>query len=161
MTIPWAHAAFERLTASSRTLAIAEICTGGLVSADITSFSGSERVFRGAVVVGADNTKMNALKVSKELLEKKGPVCPEVAIAMAVGARKQFDADVGVAVTALSLPGSGGPSLPVGTVWFAFVDDSRQETLSEHVEGELADIRSSATCSLFRYLALFLDNNPA
>ena len=98
------------------------------------------------------------LKVPKELLEKKGPVSAEVAIAMAVGAKKRFGSDVAAAITGLAGPGYGDVSLPIGTVWIAFVDDHRQEALSEHFEGNRAAIRVSARNCLFRYLSLFLDD---
>lgn len=156
MVQAFAQRAFEHLDSGKLTLAVAESCTGGLASAEITSIPGASRVFRGAVVAYANVARMNLLKVPRELLEKKGPVCPEVAIAMAVGVRRRFASDVGVAVTGLAGPAFGDSTLPIGTVWFAFVDDHRQEALSEHFEGGRASIRSSATHCLFRYLALFL-----
>lgn len=158
MPSAWTEQVFQRLTASSRTVAMAESCTGGEASAEITSIPGASKIFRGSLVAYATAAKIQILKVPKELIDAKGPVSAEVAIAMAAGAKKRFAADVGVAVTGLAGPGYGDSSLPIGTVWFAFVDDHRQEALSEHFEGGRAAIRSSATHCLFRYLALFLDD---
>lgn len=149
---------FDSLMSSGRTLALAESCTGGEASAELTSISGASKIFRGGLVTYANAAKIQLLKVPKELIEKKGPVSAEVAIAMAAGAKKRFSADVAAAVTGLAGPGFGDSTLPIGTVWIAFVDDRRQEALSEHFEGGRASIRASATHSLFRYLALFLDD---
>lgn len=158
MASSWTERVFDRLQASGRTLAMAESCTGGLASAELTSIAGASKIFRGCLVTYANAAKIQLLKVPKDLIEKKGPVSAEVAIAMANGARKRFSSDVAAAVTGLAGPGFGDAALPIGTVWIAFVDDHRQEALSEHFEGGRASIRSSATNSLFRYLALFLDD---
>ncbi len=159
MASSWTQQVFDRLTVSGQTLALAESCTGGVASADLTSIPGASKIFRGSIVAYANAAKIQLLKVPKELLDKKGPVSPEVAIAMAAGAKKRFGSDVAAAVTGLAGPGYGDVSLPIGTVWFAFVDDRRQEALSEHFEGGRASIRSSATHCLFRYLSLFLSDD--
>lgn len=149
---------FDRLTYSGSSLALAESCTGGMVSAAITAIPGSSKIFRGGIVAYSNAAKIQMLKVPKEMLEAKGPVCAEVAIAMALGAKKKFGSDVAAAVTGLAGPGSGDADLPIGTVWIAFVDDRRQEAISEHFEGGRASVRSSATGALFKYLALFLES---
>ena len=161
MSYSWTQKVFDQLTADSRTLALAESCTGGLACAEITSIAGASKIFRGGIIAYANAVKIQLLKVPEDLLEKKGPVSPEIAMAMAAGAKKRFGSDVAAAVTGLAGPGyGGGPDpLPVGTVWMAFVDDHRQECLSEHFEGGRAAVRSSATKCLFHYLALFLSND--
>lgn len=158
MTSPWTERVFERLLAGGLTLALAESCTGGEASAQLTSIAGASKIFRGGLVTYATSAKIQLLKVPKDMLEKKGPVSAEVAIAMANGAKKRFAADIAAAVTGLAGPGYGDSTLPIGTVWLAFVDDHRQEALSEHFDGGRAAIRSSAVNCLFRYLALFLDD---
>lgn len=150
---------FDSLLASGRTLALAESCTGGRAGAELTSIPGASKIFMGSLVTYANAAKIRILNVPEKLLEKKGAVSAEVAIAMAHGARKQFAADVAAAVTGVAGPEGGTVTRPVGTVWLAFVDDRREEALSEHFEGDRDAIQSAATRCLFRYLALFLDNN--
>jgi nicotinamide-nucleotide amidase len=99
------------------TLATAESCTGGLVAARLTGIPGSSRVFRGGVVAYSDEVKRSELGVSPELLERHGAVSPEVAAAMARGARARLGADVAVSVTGVAGPGGGTPAKPVGLVY--------------------------------------------
>ncbi|MEN3341380.1 MAG: nicotinamide-nucleotide amidase [Actinomycetota bacterium] len=99
------------------TLATAESCTGGLVAARLTGVPGSSRVFRGGVVAYSDEVKRSELGVSPELLERQGAVSPEVAAAMARGARARLGADVAVSVTGVAGPGGGTPAKPVGLVY--------------------------------------------
>lgn len=158
MTSSWTERVFERLSTTGKTLALAESCTGGGASAELTSLPGASKIFRGSIVAYANAAKIQLLKVPKEMIDKKGAVSAEVAIAMASGARKRFGSDVAAAVTGLAGPGYSDPCLPIGTVWIAFVDHERQEAVSEHFEGGRASVRAGATQSLFRYLALFLDD---
>jgi nicotinamide-nucleotide amidase len=98
------------------TLATAESCTGGLVAARVTSVPGSSSVFLGGVVAYANETKVRELGVPGELLAAHGAVSPEVAEAMARGARERLGADVAVAVTGIAGPDGGTPEKPVGLV---------------------------------------------
>ncbi|HST16042.1 MAG TPA: nicotinamide-nucleotide amidohydrolase family protein [Gaiellaceae bacterium] len=99
------------------TLAAAESCTGGLVGARLTSVAGSSDVFLGAVVAYANEAKSALLDVPEALIGEHGSVSPEVAAAMADGARARLGADVAVAVTGVAGPGGGTPEKPVGLVY--------------------------------------------
>ncbi len=105
------------LRASELTLATAESCTGGLVAARVTSVPGSSDVFLGGVVAYANDVKTRELGVSEALLAAHGAVSPEVAEAMARGARERLGVDVAVAVTGIAGPGGGTPEKPVGLVY--------------------------------------------
>jgi nicotinamide-nucleotide amidase len=98
-------------------LATAESCTGGLVSARLTSVPGSSDVFLGGVVSYSNELKRSQLGVPADLLEEYGAVSPEVAAAMAAGARELLGADVSVAVTGIAGPDGGTPAKPVGLVY--------------------------------------------
>ncbi|MBC7248537.1 MAG: CinA family nicotinamide mononucleotide deamidase-related protein [Actinobacteria bacterium] len=113
----------RELEARGLTLAVAESCTGGLVAEMITRAAGSSRYFRGGVVAYDYEAKQNLLGVSPSLLEEKGAVNEEVAEAMAAGARRLLAADMGLSVSGVAGPGSGGEREPVGTVVFGLADE--------------------------------------
>jgi nicotinamide-nucleotide amidase len=105
--------------AAGRRLAIAESCTGGLVSAALTEIAGSSDVFEAGYVTYSNAAKVSELKVSSEVVDTFGAVSVATAWAMARGALAASEADVAVAITGVAGPGGGTPSKPVGTVVFA------------------------------------------
>ena len=102
-----------------RRIAVAESCTGGLVSAAITEIPGSSEVFEAGFVTYSNAAKIAELNVGQELVETFGAVSVATAWAMARGALETSEADVAVAITGIAGPGGGSPSKPVGTVVFA------------------------------------------
>jgi len=96
------------------TIGAAESCTGGLVSARLTSVPGSSDVFVGGIVAYDDRLKLDGLNVPAEVLERHGAVSAETAAAMAAGARSALGTDVGVSVTGVAGPGGGTPGKPGG-----------------------------------------------
>ena len=104
---------------ASRRIAVAESCTGGLVSSALTEIPGSSEVFEVGYVTYSNVAKISQLKVSEEVVDTFGAVSVATAWAMARGALAASDADVAVAITGIAGPGGGTPSKPVGTVVFA------------------------------------------
>ena len=104
---------------AGRRVAVAESCTGGLVSAAITEIPGASEMFEAAFITYSNAAKIGQLKVSEELVETFGAVSVAVAWAMARGALHASEADVAVAITGIAGPGGGSPAKPVGTVVFA------------------------------------------
>ena len=105
--------------AAGRRIAIAESCTGGLVSAALTEIPGSSDVFEAGYVTYSNAAKVHQLGVSEEVVETFGSVSVATAWAMARGALAASDADVAVAITGIAGPGGGSVTKPVGTVVFA------------------------------------------
>jgi nicotinamide-nucleotide amidase len=138
-----------------RTLAVAESCTGGLVSAAITEIAGSSDVFLSGFVTYSNEAKMAQLHVNEEVLETFGAVSVATAWAMAQGALEASGADVAVAVTGIAGPEGGSAQKPVGTVVFArataqdgpdeITADSR---LFEAEEGRAGIRLQAALCAL-------------
>jgi nicotinamide-nucleotide amidase len=107
------------LTEEGQTVAVAESCSGGLLSEKLTRVPGSSEYFRGGVVAYSNASKVALLGVPEVLLERHGAVSNPVAAAMAEGARERFAADFGVATTGISGPGGGTAEKPVGLVSIA------------------------------------------
>lgn len=104
---------------AGRRIAVAESCTGGLVSAALTEIAGSSDVFDSGFVTYSNDAKMRTLRVAGDVIETFGAVSVATAWAMAQGALKASEADVAVAITGIAGPGGGSPAKPVGTVVFA------------------------------------------
>lgn len=114
-----ARRVIEANRAAGRKIALAESCTGGLVSAALTEIPGSSDVFVTGFVTYSNESKMDILKVSLDVLETFGAVSIAVAWGMAQGALERADADLAVAITGIAGPEGGSEKKPVGTVVFA------------------------------------------
>jgi PncC family amidohydrolase len=98
-------------------LAVAESCTGGLISHLITNVAGSSAYYLGGVTSYANDAKVRLLGVNLGTLEKHGAVSAVTAREMARGIRLALAADVGISVTGIAGPSGGSADKPVGTVW--------------------------------------------
>jgi nicotinamide-nucleotide amidase len=125
-------------------LAVAESCTGGLVSERLTAIPGSSRVVLGGVVAYDNAVKLGLLGVSADLLAAHGAVSEEVARAMAAGVAQSLGADAAVAVTGIAGPGGGSPDKPVGTVWIAALWQGRLRSFHFVFPGERDVVRRRA-----------------
>ena len=114
-----ADVVLESLRRRRQTLAVAESCTGGLVSACITDVPGASEAFLGGAVTYTNDAKEDLVGVPHELLVENGAVSEEVARAMAVGVRKRFSADWGIGITGIAGPTGGSVEKPVGLVHWA------------------------------------------
>ena len=127
------------------TLAVAESCTGGLLSERLTRVSGSSRAFQGGAVVYSNELKTQLADVPEELIEEHGAVSRDVAEALAHGIRRRASASIGVGITGIAGPSGGTEEKPVGTV-FIGIDDGKEQTVVErHFRGDRERIRYLAT----------------
>jgi nicotinamide-nucleotide amidase len=134
------------LTERGWTIAVAESCTGGLMSARLTDLAGSSAYVLGGLVVYADEAKVRLAGVDPALIERAGAVSTEVADALADGARAALGADVGVGITGIAGPGGGTEDKPVGTVCFSIVSpDGARVTRRMRLPGGRADVRDRST----------------
>lgn len=114
-----ARRVIEANRAAGKTVAVAESCTGGLVSAALTEIPGSSDVFLAGLVTYSNESKIGLLGVSLDVLETFGAVSIAVAWGMARGALERTGTDVAVAITGVAGPDGGSEKKPVGTVVFA------------------------------------------
>ncbi len=109
----------ELLAEQNLTVALAESCTGGLLSHRLTEVPGSSRYLIQSIVAYADEAKIRELGVDPALLKAEGAVSAPVALAMAEGVRQRSGADFGISTTGIAGPGGGTDEKPVGTVFVA------------------------------------------
>ncbi|MDR6115956.1 MULTISPECIES: CinA family protein [unclassified Sphingomonas] len=126
--------------AIGRRVALAESCTGGLVSAALTEIPGSSDVVEAGFVTYSNQAKIKLLNVSPDMIDTFGAVSTATAWAMAQGALAASEADIAVAITGVAGPGGGTAKKPVGTVVFAQAlrDGDPEEIKAErHEFGEI------------------------
>jgi len=127
-------------------IAFGESCTGGLLAARLIDRAGSSAYVAGGVVAYSNEAKTAMLGVPAELIETHGAVSPEVARALADGARERFGADIGVGITGVAGPGGGTEEKPVGLVCFCVTtSDGTVREMSPVLPGGRSDIRDRST----------------
>jgi nicotinamide-nucleotide amidase len=152
-----AESVYATLCRDMKTIAIAESCTGGLLTKRLTDVPGASRVLRGGVVAYANETKTELLGVDPQLILDHGAVSEPVARAMAERAASTLGADVGLSVTGIAGPGGGSEERPVGTVWCAVSSRGHVVTRMYRFSGDRESVRErSAQAALFLLLR-FLD----
>jgi len=109
----------EMLAARHLTIAVAESCTGGLITSRLTDVPGSSRYVERGVVSYSNASKIELLGVPEDMIAAHGAVSEAVATAMAQGIRTRSHVDIGIGVTGIAGPEGGTPDKPVGTVCIA------------------------------------------
>jgi nicotinamide-nucleotide amidase len=127
------------------TLAVAESCTGGLLSERLTSVPGSSRSFLGGAIVYSDELKTLFAEVPEELIEEYGAVSREVAEALAKGIRRKTGARYGVGITGIAGPGGATDTKPVGLVYVSLTDGARTEVVERRWTGGRDRVRQWAS----------------
>ena len=136
----------RRLAAAGQTLATAESLTGGLLAAAFVAVPGASTVFRGGTVVYATDLKESLGGVSAGLLAARGPVDPEVALALARAVRDRCGADWGVATTGVAGP-EAQHGVPVGTVHVAVAGPSGADVRSWRLDGDRSAVRTGTVAA--------------
>jgi nicotinamide-nucleotide amidase len=142
-----------KLSVGRFSLAVAESCTGGLISQRLTSIPGSSKFFIEGVVAYSNEAKTRTLGVEPMLLLEHGAVSAEVAEAMAEGVRTRAGTDFGISVTGIAGPDGGSDEKPVGLVYIALADDAHTEHRKLMIPGDRHLIRwraSQAALDLLR-----------
>jgi nicotinamide-nucleotide amidase len=133
------------LTVNNATIAAAESCTGGLLAERLTSIAGSSTYFLGGVVCYSNEMKTAWADVPKELIDAKGAVSPEVAVALAEGIRRRVGSTLGVGITGIAGPGGGSEEKPVGTVHIALASPSETKARALRFPGDREMVRMQAS----------------
>jgi nicotinamide-nucleotide amidase len=109
------------------TVAVAESCTGGLISRRIARIPGISEFYLGGVVSYANDAKVKLLGVKSKTLERFGAVSEETAVEMARGIRQRLGAGIALSVTGIAGPSGGSASKPIGTVWMSIARPAAAE----------------------------------
>ncbi|HEX5605178.1 MAG TPA: nicotinamide-nucleotide amidohydrolase family protein, partial [Candidatus Binatia bacterium] len=146
----------QLLSERHRTLALAESCTGGLISHRITSIAGSSAYYLGGVTSYANDVKIELLGVRPATLEKYGAVSQETALEMSHGVREKIGADYGLSVTGIAGPSGGTPEKPVGTVWISIAQEKNHQARLFHFHGDRERVILASSQAALNWLRLAL-----
>jgi len=124
------------------TLAIAESCTGGLLTADLVAIPGCSAILYEGLATYANISKIRRLGVSEDIIMTHGAVSRETAGAMAEGIAKTSGATIGISTTGIAGPDGGTPEKPVGLVYIGIHMDGKTETHEYKVIGNRNEIRT-------------------
>lgn len=138
----------------------AESLTGGLAAKRLTDVPGASAVFKGAIVSYTNEVKETALGVSGNLMWEKGAVCPEVASAMAEGARKALRCDLALSFTGVAGPESDEKENPVGLVYVGLATADGVRVRELHLGGDRDRIRTTAASHGFDMARRWLAGLP-
>ena len=144
-----AEVIFREVRNLNKTIAVAESCTGGLLSSSFTEIPGISKVFHGGAVCYHNDAKVQMLDVPESMIEQHGAVSEEVAIAMATGACEKYGADYGLSVTGFAGPTGGTQVLPVGSIYLGYSSPVGVWAKKIHLRGDRAsNRRRAATAAL-------------
>ncbi|MBU2701927.1 nicotinamide-nucleotide amidase [Sporomusaceae bacterium BoRhaA] len=146
----------QHLTEKELTVALAESCTGGLVTSRLTDVPGSSVYLKGSIVSYSNEVKMNAIHVEKAVLEKYGAVSEETACQMAQGARNSFKTSLGVGITGIAGPGGATETKPVGLVFIAVDGPLGTKCYEYHFVGQRKEIKNRTALAALNQLRRYV-----
>lgn len=147
---------FTLLKEKNTTIAVAESCTGGLVSDKLTNIPGISRFFLQGVVAYSNKAKEDALGVPGKLVMKHGAVSSPVAKAMAEGIKKRAAADIGVGITGIAGPAGATPGKPVGLVYIAVAENGLVRVKKCRFRGSRIDVKNFSANTALNMIRLAL-----
>ena len=142
------------LRSRKQTVATAESCTGGLTAQRITDVAGSSAVFPGGVVAYSNAAKTDLVAVPADVIARVGAVSPDVAQALAEGARRRFGATYGIGITGIAGPDGGTPEKPVGLVYIAVAYPEGCDLEKAHFIGSRQVVRTRSAQTALNMLRL-------
>jgi nicotinamide-nucleotide amidase len=155
-----AEAVIALLKKHKHTLAVAESCTGGLISSELVSVSGCSEILREALVTYSNEAKISRLSVCEKTLETQGAVSPEVAAQMAEGAAKTSNTTTALSITGIAGPSGGTPEKPVGLIYIGLYVKGKDTQVAKHiVSGSREVIRIRSVILALDFLRRNIENS--
>ncbi|HPL40850.1 MAG TPA: CinA family protein [Syntrophorhabdaceae bacterium] len=138
-------------------IAVAESCTGGLISSRITDISGASDYFEAGITTYSNVSKIRLLNVPKDTIDRYGAVSEETAKSMAEGVKKTLHADIGVSVTGIAGPTGGTEGKPVGTVFIGLATKKATYVRKFFFDGNRLEIRRKTSDAAFMLVEEYLE----
>jgi nicotinamide-nucleotide amidase len=138
------HTLSQLLTEHSLTLSVAESCTGGNLSALLTSISGSSTYFERGYITYSNQAKIDMLNVDADILEQFGAVSEQTASDMVIGVIQNSHSDIAVSITGIAGPTGGTVEKPVGMVCFGFCVKDKHFVKTQHYSGDRETVVTSS-----------------
>lgn len=139
-------------------VAVAESCSGGLLSKMLSDTPGSSAYFMLGIVAYSNRAKESILKVPAKVISARGAISAEVCRRMAQGVRKLAAADIGVGITGIAGPSGGTAKKPLGTVFIAIAGQKKTISRKFRLRGSRAAIRRKAALQALELLKATLTN---
>ena len=134
----------ELLISKNMSIAVAESCTGGLLSSSLASIPGASSYFNCGFITYSNESKIKMLNVDSQTIELFGAVSERVAFEMAVGAGQHSQSDLAISVTGIAGPSGGTAEKPVGMVCFGFYVEGEVSTTTQFFSGVRSEIVSES-----------------
>ena len=134
----------DLLISKNMSIAVAESCTGGLLSSSLTSIPGASSYFNCGFITYSNESKIKMLNVDSQTIELFGAVSEKVAHEMAVGAGQNSQSDLAISVTGIAGPSGGTAEKPVGMVCFGFYVEGEVSTTTQFFSGVRSEIVSDS-----------------
>jgi competence/damage-inducible protein CinA C-terminal domain len=134
----------QLLINKSFTISVAESCTGGNLSALLTSISGSSVYFDRGYITYSNQAKVDMLNVQTASLKSFGAVSEQIATEMVKGVMKNSNSDIGVSVTGIAGPTGGTKNKPVGMVCFGFCIQDKCFSITQNFKGNRETVVASS-----------------
>jgi len=142
----------DLLKSQGKTVAVAESCTGGLISKMLTDIPGSSKYFILGIVAYSNQAKMQLLSIPKSIISRYGAVSKQAAQKMSQNVRKLAKTDFGIAITGIAGPGGNSQEKPVGTVYIAIDCGCCQTCKKFQFKGARASIRKKSALESLKLL---------
>ena len=126
----------RRLLKAKATVSAAESCTGGLLTSTLTDISGSSACFTQSWVTYSNESKVIELDVNPNTLAEHGAVSAEVALQMALGARKKSNSEIAISITGIAGPKSDDTRKKVGEVYIGISSTMYEGASSKIFSGD-------------------------
>ena len=115
----------KKLIQKKLTISVAESCTGGLLSNNLTKLSNASKYFQIGLITYSNNAKIKILKVNKKIIDKYGAVSPETCEAMVKNLAKISKSKINISITGIAGPNGGTKLKPVGLVYIGVKKNNR------------------------------------
>jgi nicotinamide-nucleotide amidase len=140
------------LTERRLRIALAESCTGGLLTDRLTNVPGSSAYLDRGLICYSNVSKQEELGIARAIIETHGAVSSEVAVAMAEGVRRSSESDIGLSTTGIAGPSGGSESKPVGLVYIGYSDADGSLAVSSVFGNDRRRVKERSTQAALEFL---------